>query len=133
VRLRTSKPVDPAARGATVGRRRSSIESPQARLGRAIRRFNAGGEAKTVAGLSKTLGLPMVSIGASAGSSSVVRITVAWDLTWYQWGVDLRDESRPVFILNKGFELGQLDGSARQWNATAVDGKLVLGASRRRP
>jgi len=128
-----SKPVDPAARGATVGRRRSSVESPQARLGRAIRRFNAGKEAKTVSGLTKTLGVPWVSIGASAGSSSMVRITVAWDLTWYQWGVDLHDESRPISVLGKGFELGQLDGSARQWNATAVDGNLVLGAPLRRP
>jgi hypothetical protein len=125
------KPVDPAARGATVGRRRSSIESPQARLGRAVQRFNASNEAKTVAGLTRTLGVPWVSIGASAGSSSVIRITVAWELTWYQWGIDLREESRPVFALGKGFELGQLDGSARQWNATAVAGKLVLGAPRR--
>jgi len=129
--LRTLKPVDPAARGATVGRRRPSIGSPQARLGQAVQRFNAGAEAKTVAGLTKTLGIPWVAIGASAGSSSVVRITVAWDLTWYQWGIDLRDESKPAFLLAKGFELGQLDGSARQWNATAVDGKLVLGAPRR--
>lgn len=133
MRLRTLKPVDPAARGATVGRRRAAIGSPQARLERAAQRFNAGVESRTVAGLTKTLGVPWVSIGASAGSSSVVRITVAWDLTWYQWGVDLRDESRPVFVLGKGFELGQLDGSARQWNATAVGGKLALGAPRPRP
>jgi hypothetical protein len=132
VRLRTLKSVDPAARGATVGRRRSSTESPQARLVRAVQRFNASGEAKTVSGLTRTLGVPWVSVGASAGSSSVVRVTVAWELTWYQWGVDLREESRPVFSLAKGFELGQLDGSARQWNATAVDGKLVLGAPRQR-
>jgi hypothetical protein len=131
--MRTLKTVDPAARGATVGRRRASAESPQARLATAVLRFNASPESKTVAGLSKTLGAPWVSIGASAGSASVVRVTVAWDLTWYQWGVDLRDESRPVFVLGKGFELGQLDGSARQWNATAVVGKLALGAPRRRP
>jgi hypothetical protein len=131
VRLKTSKPVDPAARGANVGRRRLSLETPQARLAGAVRRFNESAEARIVAGLTRTLGVPSVSIGASAGSSSVVRITVAWELSWYQWGIDLCDRSRPVFALAKGFEVGQLDGSARQWNATAVDGKLVLGTPRR--
>jgi hypothetical protein len=97
----------------------------------AVQRFNASREARTVAGLARTLGDPWVSIGASAGSSTVVRITVAWELSWYQWGVDLRDESRSVFVIAKGHEVGLLDGSARQWNAKAVDGKLVLGTSGR--
>jgi hypothetical protein len=127
VRLKALKPFDPAARGANVGRSRLSLDSPQARLARAVQRFNASAEARTVAGLTRTLGAPDVSIGASAGSSSVVRITVAWDLSWYQWGIDLHDRSRPVFVLAKGFERAQLDGSARQWNARAVEGKLVLG------
>jgi hypothetical protein len=132
VRLRTLKPVDPAARGANVGRRRPLLDgSPQTRLARAVQRFNASAEARTVVGLTRTLGVPRVSIGASAGSSTVVRITVVWELSWYQWGVDLHDEARPVFALAKGSEVGQLDGSARQWNASAVDGRLVLGAPRR--
>jgi len=97
-----------------------------------VQRFNGSGEARTVAGLTRTLGVPWASIGASAGSSTVVRITVAWELSWYQWGVDLQDESRPVFLLGKGFEVGQLEGSARQWNATVVDGKLALGAPPKR-
>jgi hypothetical protein len=57
-----------------------------------------------------------------------VRITVAWELGWYQWGVDLGDELRPVFQLGKGDEIGQLDGSAREWNAHAAEGgRLALG------
>ena len=77
----------------------------------------------------RTLGKPWVSIGAAAGSPSEVRITVAWELCWYQWGVDLADEMRPVFQLDKGDEIEQLDGSARQWNATAGEGgRLALGA-----
>jgi hypothetical protein len=70
-----------------------------------------------------------VSVGAAAGSPSEVRITVAWELCWYQWGVDLGDELRPVFQIDRGDELEQLDGSARQWNANAgPSGKLALGA-----
>lgn len=93
-----------------------------------MRRFNRSQAARTVAGLSRTLGTPFVSVGAAAGSPSEVRITVAWELCWYQWGVDLGDERRPVFQLGRGEELAQLDGSARQWNARAEAGRLILGA-----
>lgn len=103
-------------------------EAPQGRLERAVARFNASEAAHTVSGLTRTLGEPWVSIGAAAGSSSEARITVAWELCWYQWGVDLGDDLRPVFSIGKGTEVEQLDGSARQWNATAhADGRLMPG------
>ncbi len=122
--------VDPAAPGANVGRQQpDGGESPQGRLDRAVARFNASEAARTVAGLMRTLGQPWVSVGAAAGSPNEVRITVAWELSWYQWGVDLGDELRPVFELDKGREVDQLDGSARQWNAAAAGaGQLSLGA-----
>jgi hypothetical protein len=122
--------VDPAAPGANVGRRPEPDvpESPLGRLERAAARFGASEAARTVAGLMRTLGQPRVSIGSAAGSPSEIRITVAWDLCWYQWGVDLGDELRPVFQLDKGDEIEQLDGSARQWNARAEEGgRLALG------
>jgi hypothetical protein len=122
--------VDPAAPGANVGRGAGAdvLESPAGRLERAVARFNASDAARTVGGLIRTLGEPRVSIGAAAGSPREVRITVAWELGWYQWGVDLGDELRPVFQLDKGDEMRQLDGSARQWNATASSGgQLALG------
>lgn len=124
--------VDPAAPGANVGRhpKREVAESPRGRLERAVARFNASDAARTVRGLMRTLGNPSVSIGAAARSPSEVRITVAWELCWYQWGVDLGDELRPVFELGRGDEIEQLDGSARQWNASAEDGgRLALGVS----
>jgi hypothetical protein len=94
---------------------------------RAIARFNSSEAGHTVAGLVRTLGPPRASVGASAGAPGEVRITVAWELSWYQWGVDIGDELRPVFQLAKGGEIGQLDGAARQWNAAAgEDGRLRL-------
>jgi hypothetical protein len=124
--------VDPAAPGANVGRRAVAaepVESPSQRLERAVARFNANGEATgTVAALMRALGEPWVSIGAAAGSPSEARITVAWELSWYQWGVDLAEELRPAFQLGKGRELDELDGPARQWNASAgPGGRLELG------
>ena len=125
--------IDPAAPGATVGRRiRLGSEDPDDRLSEAAVRFNSSQAARIVAGLSRALGHPRVSVGAIAGSQSEVRVTVAWELSWYQWGVDVADEKRPVFEIAKGTELDQLDGSARQWNAkAATDGRLSLGVSAR--
>ncbi|MGN6815415.1 MAG: hypothetical protein ACTHK3_04940 [Solirubrobacterales bacterium] len=93
----------------------------------AIARFNSSEAGHTVTGLIRTLGSPWVSVGASAGVPDEVRITVAWELSWYQWGVDIGDELRPVFQLDKGRELDQLDHAARQWNGTVgEDGRLRL-------
>ncbi len=82
----------------------------------------------------RTLGRPSVSVGSAAGSPSEVRITFAWDLCWYQWGIDLGDDLRQVFQIDRGTEIEQLDGSARQWNASAGEGgRVALGAPPREP
>jgi hypothetical protein len=83
----------------------------------AVIRFNASEAARTVAGLTRTLGEPQVSIGAAAGSADAARITVAWELTWYQWSVAGGEHERPVAELARGTEIDQLDAAARQWNA----------------
>ena len=71
--------------------------------------------------------MPRASVGASAGAPGEVRVTVAWELSWYQWGVDVGDELWPVFELGKGGEIDQLDAAAQQWNAVvAADGRLRL-------
>lgn len=119
---------DPAAPGRTTGRL-APDPSPLGPFERATARFNVSRESHTVAGLIRTLGKPWVSVGASAGAANEVRITVAWELSWYQWGVDLGDELRPVFQIDKGFEISQLDAAARQWNAVAdEDGRIAVGA-----
>ena len=116
---------DPAAAGA----RPQRIDPGPAQLSpfeRAVARFNASEASRTVGGLVRTLGAPWVSVGASAGAPREIRITVAWELSWYQWGVDLGDELRPVFQIDKGLEMDQLDSAARQWNASAVEGGRIL-------
>jgi hypothetical protein len=107
--------------------------SPLSPFERAANRFNASEAGRTVAGLVRTLGTPWVSVGASAGAPGELRITVAWELSWYQWGVDLDDEGRPVFELAKGREIDQLDAAARQWNAAVVEaGRIVVVAPKKR-
>jgi hypothetical protein len=122
---------DPAGRGMRPRRLQPDL-SPTSRFERAIARFNAGEAGRTVSGLTRTLGAPSVSVGDSAGTADEVRVTVAWELTWYQWGVDLGDELRPVYELSKGFEVAEIDAAARQWNASAHDGRIVMVAPHRR-
>ena len=119
---------DPAAPGAGIGRTASAVESRMSRIERAIERFNASEQSVMIAGLARTLGGPWVSVGAAAGSPNEVRITVAWELSWYQWGVDIADELQPVYEIAKGGEVDELDGPARQWNARMeADGRIELG------
>ena len=122
---------DPAGRGMRPRRLQPDL-SPATRFERAISRFNASEAGRTVAGLTRTLGAPSVSVGDLAGTADEVRVTVAWELTWYQWGVDLGDELRPVYELSRGFEVDEIDAPARQWNASAHDGRIVMVAPRRR-
>lgn len=121
---------DPAGRGMRPRRLQPDL-SPVSRFERAVARFNASDAGRTAAGLTRTLGAPSVSVGDLAGEEDIVRVTVAWELTWYQWGVDLGDELRPVFELAKGFEVAEIDAAARQWNASAHDGRLVMVAPSR--
>ncbi|HEY2477346.1 MAG TPA: hypothetical protein VGI17_01310 [Solirubrobacterales bacterium] len=122
---------DPAGRGMRPRRLQPDL-SPATRFERAIARFNTSDAGRTAAGLTRTLGAPSVSVGDLAGEEDVVRVTVAWELTWYQWGVDLSDELRPVFELEKGYEVSEIDAAARQWNASAHDGRIVMVAPPRR-
>jgi hypothetical protein len=96
---------------------------------RAVFRFNASEAGRTVSRLTRILGSPSVSVGAAAGVPGLVRVTVAWELSWYQWGVNVGGEQAPVFEIAKGGEIDQLDYAARQWNATVgEDGKLRLNS-----
>jgi hypothetical protein len=92
---------------------------------RAVSRFNESEHARTVAGLTRTLGAPLVSVGAAAGSPNEIRLTVAWELSWYQWGVDLSEPQRAVYEIDKGYEISEIDAPAQQWNAHAAGGGTV--------
>jgi len=120
---------DPAAPGANIRRRQA--EAPGSRLERGVACFNESYAGRMAAGLTRSLGRPTVSVGAAAGSSSEVRITVAWELCWYQWAVD---QEGGVVEIAKGEDVEQLDRSARHWNAGVGEaGQLVFGAAGQLP
>lgn len=98
------------------------------RASHALEVFNQTEHARTVAGLCRTLGPPWVSALPLRDAPSEISIVVAWELSWYQFRVDLGDSMDPVMLFAKGEELEELDETLRHWNASAqADGSLVGG------
>lgn len=118
----------------TQERRRTAVpQSPERRIRRALERFNESRYRRTVAGLIRSLGLPQVAAVTTAKDPAEVRVTVVWELSWYQWEVDLTGEEHAVRELAKGDEISELNEVDRQWNAHASeDGTLSFGAESRR-
>jgi hypothetical protein len=98
------------------------------KMSRALEVFNASEHPRTVAGVARSLGTPLVCVRPSETEGSVVGITVAWELSWYRFEVDLADEASGVRVIAKGYELDELDDADRVANASSDErGELALG------
>jgi hypothetical protein len=87
--------------------------------------FNASDYRRTVGGIAKSLGEPRASIIPLSGVSGELVVTVAWDISWYQYRVT-PDSAQPVRLAERGHELAELDPGYKSWNARIEqDGRLV--------
>ena len=92
--------------------------------------FNASQYRRTVGGIGKSLGLPRVSIIALSGVNAEVVVTVAWDISWYQYRVS-PDSDNPVRLEERGHDPGELEGAFTEWNAhMQEDGRVVPDIAR---
>jgi hypothetical protein len=92
-------------------------------------RFNASQYRRTVSGIAKSLGTPKVSIHALSGVNADVVVTVAWDISWYQYRVTA--DSAPVRLAERGHDPAELDPSFTEWNAhLEEDGRVVPDIAR---
>jgi hypothetical protein len=102
---------------------------------RAVERFNSSEERRKVAGLIRSLGEPQAGVRPEP-RRQLALVTVAWELSWYQWEVGADgegDDSEPVREVAKGTELSELADEARSWNAAVdEDGTLRLRAAAQR-
>jgi hypothetical protein len=97
------------------------------KLSRALEVFNGSGHPRTVAGVARSLGEPMVAAHPSGTEGSIVVIVVGWELCWYRYEVDLADEAAGVRVVAQGDELDELEPREREANAEADDrGALAL-------
>jgi hypothetical protein len=100
----------------------------QVKIERALEMFNHSEHTRTIAGIARTLGHPWVSALPRTEAPSEVEITVAWELSWYRYRIDLGDANDPVTLLDKGQEMEELGESQREWNASASEnGQLAAG------
>jgi hypothetical protein len=98
---------------------------PQSLARRAADRFNTSEARRTVAGLARSLGEPRASIQI-ANRVGDAKVTIAWELSWYQWEID-PGEHGAVREIRKGDELDELSETERAWNAhVAEDGSLRM-------
>ena len=87
--------------------------------------FNASAYRRTVGGIGKSLGKPHASVVPLSGVNAEVVVTVAWDISWYQYRV-LPESAQPVRLAERGHELEELEPSFRTWNARVdPDGRVV--------
>ena len=99
------------------------------KMARALDVFNLSAHPRRIAGVTRSLGTPIVSVLPSEVEGAIVSIVVGWELCWYRYEVDLADEAAGVQVLGQGAELSELTEAERVANALADErGRLVLGA-----
>ena len=92
--------------------------------------FNQTDFRRTVAGIAKSLGQPHACIRPLSGVSGEVVITIAWDISWYQYRV-IPELAQPVRLEERGHELAELDGRYKDWNAHLDEhGRIVPNIAR---
>jgi hypothetical protein len=77
--------------------------------------FNESAYRRTIAGIAKSLGGARVSLLSLSGVNPEVVITVAWDISWYQYRVS-PDSPQHVRLAERGYELDDLDPRFMHWN-----------------
>ena len=92
--------------------------------------FNSSSFRRTVSGISKSLGSARASVVPLSGPNTEAVITIAWDLSWYQYRVTF-DSPQPVRLAERGHEPSELDLAFSDWNAEVEeDGRVVPNIAR---
>jgi hypothetical protein len=106
------------------------LSEPELAVVEAADLFNQTDYRRTVAGIARSLGDPKASIRPLSGVSGEVVITIAWDISWYQYRV-APELAQPVRLEERGHELGELDRLYKGWNAHLDEhGRLVPNIAR---
>jgi hypothetical protein len=101
--------------------------SDELKAARALELFNASEHPRTVSGIARSLGAPVVAVRADALQTSLVSITVAWELCWYRYEVDLANEGpHGARLVGQGYELAELPPEDQAANAAADEHGVLL-------
>jgi hypothetical protein len=126
---RAARPAPPPA--ARERRRVHAIPTDaQSQTARAVELFNASEHPRTIAGIARSLGAPLVSVVPVANARGRISVLVGWELCWYRFEVELAEETDSVALAEQGDELSELGAAPPPANATADEhGELRLASA----
>jgi hypothetical protein len=105
------------------------LSEPELAMVEAAELFNGSAFRRTVAGIAKSLGDPRASIVPLSGVNTEVVLTVAWDISWYQYRIT-PESGQPVRLEGRGHDPRELEGMFTSWNARLTpDGRIVPNIS----
>ena len=106
------------------------LSEPELAVVEAADLFNASAHRRTVAGVAKSLGAPKASIVPLSGVSGEMVVTVAWEISWYQYRIT-PDAAQPLRLAERGHDLDELEAGFKDWNAQLTDdGRLMPDIAR---
>ncbi len=79
--------------------------------------FNESPYSRTIAGIAKSLGEPQVNMISLSGANTEVVLTVAWEISWYQYRI-VPDSGQPVRLAERGQDGSELAERFRHANAS---------------
>jgi len=101
------------------------LSEPELAMVEAADLFNESAFRRTIAGIAKSLGMPRASIVPLSGTNSEVVLSVAWDISWYQYRIT-PDSAQPVRLAERGHDPRELEGMFTSWNAKLTpDGRIA--------
>jgi len=121
--LLDTRRVDPEPRVSEPMLRRLSADEQA--MFEAAELFNESPYRRTITGIAKSLGDARVSLLPLSGVNPEVVITVAWDISWYQYRVS-PEAGQIVRLAERGYELDDLDPRFAHWNGhLGPDGRVA--------
>jgi hypothetical protein len=106
------------------------LSDSEAALVEAADLFNASLFRRTVEGVARALGAPLVSIVPLSGVNSEVVLTFGWEITWYQYRV-LPEAGQPIRLAERGTEISEIEAAFTDWNAQLDEsGRVVPNVAR---
>jgi hypothetical protein len=92
------------------------LTDSEAALVEAADLFNASLFTRTVQGVARALGAPLVSIVPLSGVTGEVVMTFAWEITWYQYRV-VPEAPQPIRLADRGSDISEIEAAFTSWNA----------------
>jgi hypothetical protein len=101
------------------------LSDSEAALVEAADLFNSSLFRRTIEGVARALGEPLVSILPLSGVNSELVLTFAWEITWYQYRVT-PEASQPIRLADRGADISEIEPVFQEWNAKLDESGRVV-------